>query len=722
MNARERASGPTSGPDALEDRLRRFATIWSRAIFPVTATSMTRSEFEQHLLPLARRLSTALHATPFDPAPGQGVGAGLVDAHCTDPDALSRTLGVVDSYLVLYCGGDDSTGSEDLRARCARLQHALAAGFARALRERTLSEQEAIARSALTARAFAEQALHASQARFRAVFEEAAIGIGIADLEGNVLDVNDALTRMFGGLETMVRARNVTEWVHPEDAPHVWKLYGELVRGEREHFQVEKPFYRTDGTVLWTNLTVSLLRDTEGRPQYQLALMEDTTERRLLNLRLRYEATHDALTGLPNRSLFSERLEKALAAGDGSRFGLCYLDLDGFKAINDSLGHAAGDRLLVEVADRLEHCATAPGEMVARLGGDEFVALTTGPSVTARDAEELAVRILTALAAPISLDGRDITVRGSIGIVEGSAGERGAAEVLRSADITMYRAKSAGGNRFERADPEADARAITRHGLTTALPAALERGEFFIEYQPLVHLGDGSVHGAEALVRWCHPQHGVLGPDRFIPLAEHTGLIVPLGRWVLEEAVRQARFWKHRHTDGGPLRINVNLSPTQLHHPGLVSDITDVLEHSGLAPGALCLEVTESALIGADEDRLAPLRQLAEMGVDIALDDFGTGYSNLANLRRLPVSVLKLDRSFTRGMQQHPCDPVDLKIVEGIVSLAHSLDLAVTVEGVETAAQAEQLRALGCDTAQGWYYARPGTPDSIHTLALADAV
>ncbi|MYV71322.1 EAL domain-containing protein, partial [Streptomyces sp. SID2131] len=308
--------------------------------------------------------------------------------------------------------------------------------------------------------------------------------------------------------------------------------------------------------------------------------------------------------------------------------GLCYLDLDGFKVINDSLGHSTGDRLLVEVADRLQSCVTGANEMVARLGGDEFVALTTG-SGGERDVTDLADRILGALATPLRIDGRELTVRGSLGVVEGPAGERTPAEVLRSADITMYRAKSAGGNRFELADPEADARAITRHGLTTALPAALERGEFFIEYQPLVHLGDGSVHGAEALVRWCHPQHGVLGPDRFIPLAEDTGLIVPLGRWVLQEAVRQARFWQTRHADGGPLRINVNLSPTQLHHPRLVADTVDVLERSGLDPGALCLEVTESALIGADEGLLKPLRQLAEMGVDIALDDFGTGYSNL---------------------------------------------------------------------------------------------
>ncbi|WP_046734247.1 putative bifunctional diguanylate cyclase/phosphodiesterase [Streptomyces humi] len=708
-------------PDGPEDRLRRFATIWSRTVFPVTSTSLTRPEFEEQLLPLARRLSEILRAHGFDADEARQVGAALIDAHCTDPEALTRTLDCVDAYLVLYCGEDGP--QDELRMRSSRIQHAMAAGFAQALRERTLAEQEAIAQAALRAQGVVAQALHASEARFRAVFEGAAIGIGIADLEGNVLQVNGALLRMFGGSEQTLRSRNVLEWAHPEDAPQTWRLYEELVRGEREHYHVEKAFNRSDGTVLWTNLTVSLLRDADGEPQYQLALMEDTTERRLLNLRLRYEATHDALTGLPNRTLFFERLEKALAAGEGQRFGLCYLDLDGFKTINDSLGHSAGDRLLVEVADRLQSCATAPGEMVARLGGDEFVALTTG-AATQREVDDLADRIMNALVTPISIDGRELLVRGSIGIVEGPAGERTPAEVLRSADITMYRAKSAGGNRSELADPEADARAITRHGLTTALPAALDRGEFFIEYQPLVHLGDGSVRGAEALVRWLHPQHGVLGPDRFIPLAEHTGLIVPLGRWVLEESIRQAREWRERYgedTAGGPLRINVNLSPCQLTHPGLVQDTVDILERTGVSPDALCLEVTESALIGADDDLLKPLRRLAEMGVDIALDDFGTGYSNLANLRRLPVSILKLDRSFTQSMQQFPADPVDLKIVEGIVTLAHSLDLAVTVEGVETGAQAEQLRILGCDTAQGWYYARPGPPERLHDLALVDA-
>ncbi|WKX73495.1 bifunctional diguanylate cyclase/phosphodiesterase [Streptomyces sp. XD-27] len=704
--------------------LRRFAAVWNRAVFPATATSTTREEFEEFLLPLARRLQAALRAPSFDTQAAYEVGAALVDAHVTDPDALPQILGTIDTCLVPYCAPDLPLPPEEARARCTRLQHALAAGFVRELRERTRSEQEAISQAALAAASEAEVALHASEARFQAVFEGAAIGVGIADLDGRVLVVNDAVAQMFGGREYFRTSRNVLDWVHPEDAPGVLDLYHELVSGKRDFFRIVKPHPHPDGSVLWTNLTVSLLRDSTGQPQYQLALMEDITEQRLLEERLRYEATHDELTGLPNRTLFLERLDQALAEGaETERFGVCYLDLDDFKTVNDSLGHAVGDQLLIAVAERLAACATSPAEMVARAGGDEFAALIAGPGA-ATEAAALAHRMLTALAEPVTVAGRELLVRASIGVVEGRAGEIGTAEVMRSADITMYRAKAAGGNRSVLADADSNARVIARHSLTNRLPSALENGEFFIEYQPLVRLADGSVRGAEALVRWLHPVHGVLGPDQFIPLAENTGLIVPLGRWVLEEAARQARAWREntgRLCGGDQLRVNVNLSPLQLAHKSLVADTVAVLKDAGLCPTALCLEVTESDLIGADEDALRPLRQLSELGVDIALDDFGTGYSNLAYLRRLPVSTLKLDRSFTRGMQRAPADPVDVKIVEGIVSLAHTLDLAVTVEGVETGVQAEHLRMLGCDTAQGWYYARPGPPERLHTLALADA-
>ncbi|WP_407077667.1 putative bifunctional diguanylate cyclase/phosphodiesterase [Streptomyces phytohabitans] len=704
---------------AERDGLRRFATIWSRAVYPVTATSMTRAEFEDHLYPLAELLGDALHSHPFSPAAGREVGVALVAAHCTDPEALPQILGVVESYLVLYSSEADPLPVDEGRARCSRLQHAIAAGFSRALRERTRTEQESLSRAALAAQTAVEEALHTSETRFRAVFEDATIGIGIADMDGRIRDVNGALARMFGRSEDELRRRSVNDWVHPGDATDVYRKHRELVRGERDHFRVEKPFPRPDGTVLWTNMTISLLRGAEGEPRYQLALLEDITERRLLHLRLRYEATHDELTGLPNRTLFAERLERVLSAEGPARFGLCYLDIDGFKAVNDSLGHAVGDQLLVSVAERLQSCATSPAHLVARIGGDEFVALITDPS--GRDeVTELARQALAALATPITIDGRELSVRASIGIVEGPSGELGPAEVMRSADITMYRAKDAGGNRYELADPDSDARAIDRHSLTNHLPAALERDEFFLEYQPLIRMSDGRVDGAEALVRWHHPVHGRLGPDRFIPMAEHTGLIVPLGRWVLEQAVEQAREWQRQLAASGteraptePLRVNVNLSPRQLHHPDLVPDTVAVLEAAGVSPDSLCLEVTESALIGADEDELKPLRQLAELGVEIALDDFGTGYSNLANLRRLPATTLKLDRSFTQGLQRHPADPVDVTFVGGIISLAHALGLRVTVEGVETEAQALQLRQLDCDTAQGWYYARPSAAKDI---------
>ncbi|MFC4032015.1 putative bifunctional diguanylate cyclase/phosphodiesterase [Streptomyces polygonati] len=713
----ERDTGHQVTPD---DSLRRFAAIWSRAIYPVTATSMTRAEFEDHLVPAARLLRDTLRAPRFDPRPAAQVGSALVAAHCTDPEALPSILGVIDAYLVLYCPPEPGLPADESRARCARLQHAVAVGFSQALRERTLHEQESLSRAALAAQADAESALAASEARFRAVFEGAAVGIGIADLDGRVLEVNDALARMFGGHSHAMR-RNVSEWVHPDNDPGIRGVNAELVRGERESYRIEKAYPRADGSVLWANVQGALLRDVSGRPQYQLALFEDITERRGLLDRLRHEATHDALTGLPNRVLFFERLDQALTEdGDTSRIGVCYLDLDGFKAVNDSLGHEVGDRLLVAVAERLSACVTSPDQLVARIGGDEFVALYADPP-NLRAVTDLAGRILDALAAPVLLDGRELPVHGSIGIVHGPVGGREAADVLRSADITMYRAKELGGNRYEVADPDADARAITRHGLTNRLPGALERGEFFIEYQPLIGLEDGSVHGAEALVRWCHPVHGVLGPDQFIPLAEHTGQIVPLGRWVLEQAARQARDWQRAMDGGRAPRVNVNLSPIQLHHPGLVVEVARVLDETGLAPESLCLEVTESALIGADEEQLKPLRRIADLGVSIALDDFGTGYSNLSSLRWLPVSVLKLDRAFTRGMRRQPADPVDLKIVEGIVSLAHGLGLTVTVEGVETRNQAEHLRALGCDTGQGWYYARPGPPELLHCLTLADA-
>jgi diguanylate cyclase (GGDEF)-like protein len=479
---------------------------------------------------------------------------------------------------------------------------------------------------------------------------------------------------------------------------------------------VEKPYHRQDGTVLWTNLTVSLLRDADGEPCYQLALLEDITERRLLHLRLRYEATHDELTGLPNRTLFAERLERVLGSDPrAERFGLCYLDIDGFKAVNDSLGHAVGDQLLVAVAERLQSCATSPDHLVARIGGDEFAALITNPAGR-EEVTELARQALAALATPITVDGRELSVRASIGVVEGRSGELGPAEVMRSADITMYRAKDAGGNRYELADPDSDARAIDRHSLTNHLPGALERGEFFLEYQPLVRMADGGLVGAEALVRWNHPVHGRLGPDRFIQLAEHTGLIVPLGRWVLKEASKQVRAWQLEMGDDRPFRLSVNLSVREFAQPDLARQVATSLEESGLAPQALQLEITESAIIDQAHPALATIQELKDLGVAIHLDDFGTGYSALSYLHRLPLDAVKVDRAFTTAIDS---EERPLHVVRSIISLVHAIGMEVVAEGVSSPEQLSLLRTMGCDYGQGFFFSMPREPGEIGEMLRA---
>lgn len=691
-------------------------------IDPYTATSMTRAELEEHLLPMAERLVGILEAAPFDARPAREIGRAMVEAHCTDPQVLAQSLTVIDAYLLLYRPPPASLASEAARGHLARLQHSFAAGFAEALRDRTLAEQEAIAHASLAAQAHAERALHESEAKFRALFEGAPMGIGISDLEGRILDVNESICRMFGATVEEMRSRNVSEFVHPDDADGVWPQYEQLIRGECDHYRIEKPYYSRNGSAVWTDLTVTLIRDEAGRPRYQVALMEDITERRLVDDRLRYQATHDPLTGLGNRALFFERLAEAFEhTSERTRIGLCFLDLDGFKAVNDSLGHEAGDRLLIAVAERFAACLTSPDQLVARMGGDEFIALVPDPEGP-EEVVDLARRFLDALAVPVPIDGRELSVTASIGVLECTTASMQAAQIVQAADITMYRAKAQGKNRYAVFDEESNAREITRYRLATRMPRALEEGEFFLEYQPLIGLGDGSVQGVEALVRWRHPQQGVLGPDRFVALAEETGLIIPLGRWVLEQACRQARAWQLEFPGTAP-RINVNLSVRQARNPGLVSDVSRILKEAELDPTALHLEITESALIGADDQALGALRELTEMGIGLALDDFGTGYSNFSYLRRLPVHSLKIDRSFIAGLQHaEGVDPRDEKIVAGLVSLAHTLDLAVTVEGVETALQAERMRALHCETAQGWFFARPGPPQGISDLCARGAV
>jgi diguanylate cyclase (GGDEF)-like protein/PAS domain S-box-containing protein len=680
----------------------RFARAWALAIAGTSYVSMGGREVQDFLTTLAARLIRVLTAERFEPPEAHEVGATLVAAHFTQPETLERTLGVLADQF-----------AHAPQKRVAEIQGGLAAGYAQALRDRVLDEQEEIRTAALWARARAEEARWSSEARFRAVFAGAAIGMSIAGVDGHIMEVNQALCDMLGFSEEELTARRVDDFIHPDDAPGVWEQYGELIAGKRENLRLEKPYFHKDGHAVWTDVVISLIRDQADRPRFVVTMIEDITERYMLQTRLRHQALHDPLTQLPNRTLFFERLAELLGQATAeSRIGICYLDVDGFKVINDTLGHDIGDQLLQTVARRLDRSITGDGQLVARMGGDEFVVLVEESSGT-DDVVTVAEKALDTVRAPVHVAGHEISISASVGVVEQPVRGTSAAELMKAADTTLYWAKADGRNRLALFDAERHASEVTRYELSASMPAALERREFFVEYQPLVRLADRTVIGVEALVRWRHPRFGVLGPDSFIGMAEETGLIVPLGRWVLQEACKQAAVW-HRTMPGKAPIVSVNLAVRQVQDRGIVADVAAILGETGLDPAELQLELTESAVMGNGGRPLEALHELADLGSRIAIDDFGTGYSNFAYLRDLPVHGLKLAGSFVAGLRppERP-DPVDQRIVAAVIELAHALKLSVTAEGVETAEQASRLLELGCDTAQGWYYAGSSAPEAV---------
>ena len=692
-----------------------FARRWAETIVGTSYVPIGRRALAKHLLGLTPRLVEATLAAEFDPSVGHQVGVDMVAAHFTGTETLSKTLALIAEELPGLL--DAPPPDINVASRIAQLVGSVAAGYAGALRERSLDEQDAIYRAGLRARQQAEQALAASEAKFRAMFTSAGIGIGIGDLEGNVTDTNPALQRMFGYTGEEFARLNVSSMVHPQDAVSVWENYEELIHGKREHFRTEKRFRRCDGGEIWSNLTVSLVRDESGAPAYQVALLEDVSERRRLQDRLEYQAYHDPLTKLANRARVTDRLGRIFAGPAGQRrVGLCFLDLDGFKVVNDSLGHDVGDQLLIAVASRLSRCCDS-GQLVARMGGDEFVVIvedTTGE----HDMAALADEVLTVMAAPIRVGDHELTVTTSIGVVERPVADTNPADLMQAADITLYRAKAEGKARYAMFDQHRNDSEVARFTLSATLLAAIDRGEFFLDYQPLVALKDGTLRAVEALVRWRHPTLGVLGPERFISLAEETGSIVQLGHWVLTRACQQARAWHDAFGDAAPL-VSVNLAPRQLNEPSLVAEVATILADNELDPSCLQLELTEQCLMGDEAGPLKALTKLYRMGVRIAIDDFGTGYSNFSYLRRLPMHELKLAGSFAVSLRSPDGDLVDEQIVATLVSLAHALDLTVTAEGVETDVQLERFRALGCDAAQGSLFGLPGTAEQIDTRLRA---
>ena len=655
---------------------------------------MTTAELRRFV---ARLTALVTHA-PTDPDParetGTAVAHALVEAHFTEPVTLAGTLAVLDEHL------SDHVSQRTLGA----LRAGLAAGFAHALRERTRAEQKLIRQAALTRH-------QADEARFRAVFDNAAQGIGIADGTGRVLELNARLAEMLGAKASPSPNLNVRDLKQATDPPEYWEAHEELLAGTRTHYNAEKQFTRDDGTIVWTRMRASTVRSPQGGVELLIAVFEDITEHRQMNHRLLHQATHDPLTGLPNRVRLLERLTRLLdGAAPGERIGVCSLDLDGFKGVNDTLGHEVGDRLLTTIARRLTQVIDPDRHLVARMGGDEFVILV--PHTAGSDSVvQMAELALAAVRQPIVLDGYRLTVTASLGLVERAAAGTEPNELLRAADITLYWAKADGKARWALFDPQRSAQDVDRYTLSQALPAALEHGELFLEYQPIIDLADGHTRAMEALVRWNHPVRGLLGPGEFVPLAEETGAIVALGRWVLRRAAADAVTWPPG-PQGAPPAVAVNIAVRQVREPGLLAQVRDALASAGLPTDRLHLELTESAVMGPEHGgraALETLEELAASGVRIAIDDFGTGYSNLAYLHRLPAHTLKIDSSFVAALPlaDEPTHDATEAIVISLITVAHACGMTVIAEGVETLAQADRLRELGVEMAQGYHFSRP---------------
>ena len=432
-----------------------------------------------------------------------------------------------------------------------------------------------------------------------------------------------------------------------------------------------------------------------------------TNERRAV-----HDARHDALTGLANRVLFSERVENFVSGRGDGVVAVLFVDLDDFKVVNDSLGHHRGDELLVTVSERLRACVRDV-DVVARLGGDEFAILLES-AVDRHDAIGVAERVQTLLAAPIEVGDREVLITASVGIcIERRSDVQRADVLLRAADVAMYRAKGKGKGRFEFFEPGMHLEAIERLDMRSDLQLALERGQFRLHYQPITRLSDRELTSVEALIRWEHPTRGLIAPDRFVPLAEQTGQIVPIGRWVLREACIQLMRWRRDFADKAPKGVSVNLSVRQLHDPQLLEDVANALSESGLEPSALTLEITESMLIDDTDRGSKVLDQLKALKVKIAIDDFGTGYSSLGYLRRFPVDTIKIDRSFVNEVESSPTSEA---LVRAIIDLSHTLQVTTVAEGIETKKQEAILTRLGCDYGQGFLVARPAPADKIERL------
>jgi diguanylate cyclase (GGDEF)-like protein/PAS domain S-box-containing protein len=505
--------------------------------------------------------------------------------------------------------------------------------------------------------------------------------------------------------------------MHPDDRDRMFARESSLVEPALPD---EYRMHRRDGSTVWVRDEAALVTDAQGRMRWH-GVISDITDRKLAEAELerraeviRYQAAHDPLTSLPNRALFQERLDEALVR-PGAQVAVVLLDIDNFKLVNDSLGHSAGDELLMKIAPRLR-TALRPDDTIARLGGDEFVVLLERVP-DERSAARVAERIVATFELPFELGAGEHFAKASLGIaIAGAEGSR-PASLIRDADAAMYQAKARGRGRFEIFDRAMRARTVERLSVENDLRRALERDELRVSYQPIVSLRDGSIASVEALLRWAHPRRGLILPAEFIPVAEESGMIEPIGGWVLQVACAQAARWHAARPDSRPLGISVNLSVRQFTQCDLEATVARTLAAAGIEPSSLCLEITESVLLEEPEGVSDTIRRVAQLGVRFVLDDFGTGYSSLAYLSELPIDGLKVDQSFVKALGS---DRRSTAITTAIVRMAQALSIEVIAEGVETRRQLNALSALGCELGQGFYFHQPLTGEAVSELLRAE--